>query len=102
MLKPVWKKSYAALSTTSCPTAFGLKRNLYDIVEKAPFKLGTLKDDIDALCKGEELHEVGAFAVDNDSLEARSIKRSGATSIPEVQAARDVFFEQKTYKYQIP
>ena len=63
-------------------------------------KLGTLKEDKDALCKGEELHEVAAFAADNDSLELRSLKRSGETKIPEVQAARDAFFGQDTYKYR--
>ena len=43
------------------------------------------------------LRETAIFGIDNDSLEARAIRRSGATAIPEVQAARDAFFSQKTY-----
>lgn len=38
------------------------------------------------------------FAADNDCLEARCIRRSGPTSIPQVQAARDAFFAQELYK----
>jgi len=46
----------------------------------------------------DQLLETAIFAQDHDSLEIRSLRRSGKTSIPEVQAARDAFFEQKTYK----
>ena len=42
--------------------------------------------------------EATLFAADNDSLEYRSLLRAGETQIPEVQAARDAFFSQRTYK----
>ena len=42
------------------------------------------------------------FVQDHDSLEARSLKRSGETAIPEVKAARDAFFGQKTYMLRGP
>lgn len=35
--------------------------------------------------------------MDMDSFEARSLKRSGDTKIPEVKATRDAFFNQETY-----
>ena len=40
-------------------------------------------------------YEATVFAADNDSLEHRSIRRSGPTNIPVVQRARDFFFNQK-------
>lgn len=40
-------------------------------------------------------YEATMFAADNDSLEHRSIMRSGPTTIPVVQRARDFFFNQK-------
>ncbi|MBB3699314.1 hypothetical protein KMW28_25665 [Flammeovirga yaeyamensis] len=43
------------------------------------------------------LYEATQFEVDNNSLEARSLKRSGDTKFPAVQAARDAFFEQKQF-----
>ncbi len=46
----------------------------------------------------ELLYETALFAMDNDSLEYRSLLRSGETAIPEVRAARDAFFGQDTYK----
>lgn len=45
----------------------------------------------------EQLFETARFVMNMDSLEARSLKRSGETAIPEVKAARDAFFNQKTY-----
>ncbi|MBO5298665.1 MAG: hypothetical protein J6B51_01130, partial [Clostridia bacterium] len=45
-----------------------------------------------------KLAETAFFTMDNDSLEARSLRRAGKTSIPEVQKCRDMFFNQKTYK----
>jgi len=44
------------------------------------------------------LYEATIFAADNDSLEHRSIERSGPTLIPQVQRARDFFFNQKILK----
>lgn len=67
-----------------------------DIIEKAPQYLGSLaKTDLPENC--EKLYETAMYAIDNDCLEARCIKRSGETSIPEVKAARDAFFTQKRY-----
>lgn len=43
------------------------------------------------------LYEASQFATCNDSLEARTAARSGETSIPQVKAARDAFFSQRTY-----
>ena len=37
------------------------------------------------------------FAADNNALEVRSLQRSGATNIPQVQEARDAFFNQKEF-----
>lgn len=45
----------------------------------------------------EKLIEATLFCMDNDSLERRCDKRAGATSIPQVKAARDAFFAQDTY-----
>ena len=46
----------------------------------------------------EQYYETAQFAMDNDSFEARELRRSGETSIPEVKAARDAFFAQDTYR----
>lgn len=69
-----------------------------DIKEKAPVYIGELNEVTKDPENGEELYETAMFAVNNDALEVRSIKRSGATSIPEVQACRDAFFGQQTYR----
>jgi hypothetical protein len=46
----------------------------------------------------ESLYEATCFAADNNALEVRSLYRSGPTLIPQVQAARDAFFEQPLFK----
>ena len=43
------------------------------------------------------LYEATVFAADNNALEVRSLHRSGATSIPEVKAARHSFFQQPAF-----
>ena len=43
------------------------------------------------------LYEATVFAADNNALEVRSLQRSGETSIPQVKAARDAFFEQQSF-----
>ncbi|MBE6895612.1 MAG: hypothetical protein E7477_00805 [Ruminococcaceae bacterium] len=43
------------------------------------------------------LAETALFTMDNDSLERRSLRRAGPTSIPEVQKTRDFFFNQRNY-----
>lgn len=59
-------------------------------------KLGDLKP-----CKvpkdAEALYEATCFAADNNALEVRSLQRSGATQIPQVQAARDAFFKRPEF-----
>ena len=45
----------------------------------------------------EALYEATVFAADNNALEVRSLLRSGKTLIPEVQKARDAFFNQPTF-----
>lgn len=45
----------------------------------------------------EALYYATVFSATNDCLEAQCMKRSGPTSIPQVQAARDAFFNQDMY-----
>ena len=45
----------------------------------------------------EALYEATCFAADNDALEVRSLRRSGPTKIPQVQKARDAFFNQPVF-----
>lgn len=52
--------------------------------------LTKLPDDAEALCEA-------CFAADSNALEARSVERSGPTKIPAVKAARDAFFQQRTF-----
>ncbi len=46
----------------------------------------------------ERLYEAECFAADNNALELRELERSGPTRIPQVQAARDAFFDQPLFK----
>ncbi len=68
-----------------------------DETERPPEYLGSLTERVEDPADGEAIYEAAMFAIDNDSLEARCRRRSGDTEIPEVQAARDAFFNQKTY-----
>ncbi len=68
-----------------------------DEKEKAPVYLGSLDKDEKNPENGEFLYESAMYSITNDSLESRSLKRSGETKIPEVQKARDAFFLQKHY-----
>jgi hypothetical protein len=45
----------------------------------------------------EALYEATVFAADNNALEVRSIQRSGWSSIPEVRAAQNAFFNQTAF-----
>ncbi|MFO7617802.1 MAG: hypothetical protein R6V75_11180, partial [Bacteroidales bacterium] len=45
----------------------------------------------------ESLYEATCFAADNNALEVRSLARSGPTFVPQVQAARDAFFDQPLF-----
>ncbi|MBQ9946312.1 MAG: hypothetical protein IJO68_07295 [Clostridia bacterium] len=78
--------------------SFFMKGEKTDKKEKAPKKLGTLNNAPESIADGEFLYENAMFAITNDCLEKRSLLRSGDTLIPEVKAARDAFFSQKTYK----
>lgn len=69
-----------------------------DNAEKAPVYLGELTESERTPANGEELYETAMYCISNDALEARSILRSGETKIPEVQKARDAFFNQLHYK----
>ncbi len=68
----------------------------FDHREPAPLYLGTAVP-CEVPEDAERLYETTCFTVDNDTLEKRSLARSGPTAIPQVQAARDAFFNQKTY-----
>ncbi len=45
----------------------------------------------------EAIYEATVFAADNNALEVRSLQRSGETTIPEVKAAREAFFNQEAF-----
>ena len=62
-----------------------------------PVLLGTMVEADLSSEKAGELLEAALFGADNDSLEARSVRRSGPSSVPEVNVCRDMFFAQKTY-----
>lgn len=70
----------------------------FDNREGVPVCLGGCFGAADVPANIEEIYEAAMFAADNDSLEARALRRSGETKIPEVKAARDAFFDQATYK----
>lgn len=46
----------------------------------------------------EALYEATCFAADNNALEVRELQRSGPSAIPEVNAAREAFFQQPTFR----
>ncbi len=69
-----------------------------DVKEKAPVFIGALENEEKNPENGEFLYESAMYAITNDSLEIRSLRRSGDTKIPEVKKARDAFFGQKHYK----
>jgi len=73
-------------------------------------KLGSLSPselpaDVEALHaavpeNAEALYEAAVFAADNNSLEVRSLQRSGEIAVPEVAEARRHHFEQDTFVYR--
>ena len=80
-----------------------LKGKLIEIVfpgiplrEKYHRKLGDLVS-VSIPSDAESLYEATCFAADNNALEARSLARSGPTSIPQVQKARDAYFGQDLF-----
>lgn len=69
---------------------------IFDNTARAPVKLASaqaapLPENAGQLC------EATLFAADNDSLEARALKRSGETAVEQVKAAREAFFNQQIY-----
>jgi hypothetical protein len=48
----------------------------------------------------DALYEATVFAADNNAMEVRSLYRSGETKIPQVQAARDAFFNQPVFVHR--
>jgi len=68
-----------------------------EILKESPFRHIAAMEQCEAPQDQRELYYATAFAADNNALEVRSIKRSGETSIPEVKAARDAFFAQRTF-----
>lgn len=59
-------------------------------------KLGDLQS-CEVPADTEAIYEATCFAADNNALEVRELKRSGPTAIPQVQAARDAFFNQDIF-----
>ncbi len=69
----------------------------FDNTLGAPIKLSADWKRSETPENAEQMYETAMFVMDNDSLEIRELRRSGETKIPEVQAARDAFFSQRTY-----
>jgi hypothetical protein len=59
-------------------------------------KLGDLRP-VEVPGDAEALYEATCFAADNNALEVRSLVRSGPTLIPQVQKARDAFFNHPLF-----
>ncbi len=59
-------------------------------------KLTDLKP-VDFPTDAEALYETTCYAANSNAFEVRSLFRSGETKIPQVKAARDAFFNQKTF-----
>ncbi len=73
----------------------------FDNTIHEPVKLA-MAESSDVPENAEQLFETANFGMNMDSLEARSLERSGETKIPQVKAARDAFFGQATYKLRGP
>ena len=59
-------------------------------------KIADMKE-IDLPADATALYEATVFSADNNALEVRSVLRSGETTIPAVQHARDAFFNQNAF-----
>ncbi|CAG5003273.1 hypothetical protein DYBT9275_03117 [Dyadobacter sp. CECT 9275] len=77
----------------------GTKVTFPGTVSTAPFhrKLGNLHKTTSPTTSQVMFYESMCFANDNNALEVRSLQRAGKTSFPEVQAARDAFFEDSLF-----
>ncbi len=72
----------------------------FDNTLRAPKLLGELPADslCEAPANSEQQLETALFAQNHDSLERQAANKAGITAISEVQAARDAFFNQRTYQ----
>ncbi|MGJ8657030.1 MAG: discoidin domain-containing protein [Akkermansiaceae bacterium] len=59
-------------------------------------KLATLKP-IPVPTDAEQLYEATCYTAENNALEVQSLKRSGPTTVTQVQKARDAFFQQELF-----
>ena len=62
-----------------------------DVKKIATMQACAIPDDAAAL------YEATVYSADNNALEARSLQRSGATAVPQVEAARKAFFGQEAF-----
>ena len=75
-----------------------LKNGTADRREPAPQFLAKFKKTVNLPNDSEYLYEKAMFSINNDALETRCVSRAGATAVPEIQAAREAFFDQRTYR----
>lgn len=66
-------------------------------LSESPFRLVAAMEPCAVPDDAESIYYATVFAADNNALEVRCIERSGETSIPQVKAARDAFFNQKCF-----
>lgn len=73
---------------------------VFDHTLRTPVLLGQLAENsfCEVPANSEQQLEKALFAQNHDSLERQAVNKAGTTDIPEVQAARDAFFGQKTYQ----
>ena len=71
--------------------------HLADHRERVPQKIGALHA-APVPADSEYLYETACFAADNESMERRSLLRSGKTAMDSVKKAREFFFSQKSYR----
>ncbi len=71
----------------------------FDLTPHDPVRLDSSKrwEREPVTAKMERLYEAAVFASSNDSLEIQAVRKAGESAIPEVRAARDAFFSQRTY-----
>lgn len=81
-------------TTTRLPVSV---EKLADMRERAPKKMGRLLP-ADVPAESEYLYEKACFSADNESLERRSLRRSGETQKETVRQAREFFFLQDSYR----
>lgn len=68
-----------------------------ETLKKSPYRHIAAMQKCGAPEDQRELYYATAFAANNNALEVDCLERSGETSIPEVKAARDAFFGQRTF-----